>query len=157
MDENTKKSFADRLAAARLLRLKAKRESDEIAAALPDVSGQKRLKVKTSSSSCSDHTSSAFNGQHTEIADAISRQFDALKRGTLRWRLEKALENGGIDEAERISDAIYNDEFLQRQPAPVSSSVGNNAGKNKLKSPKKRTRPSWRFTPKQSWETKGNM
>ncbi|KAL7062151.1 hypothetical protein AAHC03_0459 [Spirometra sp. Aus1] len=122
----------------------AKRESDEIAAALPDVSGQKRLKVKTSSSSCSDHTSSAFNGQHNESADAISRQFDALQRGTLRWRLEKALEKGAIDEAERISDAIYNDEFLQRQPAPVSSSVGNDAGKNKLKSPKKRTRPSWR-------------
>ncbi|BHF60888.1 hypothetical protein SprV_0100385700 [Sparganum proliferum] len=98
-----------------------------------------------------------WNGQHTESADAISRQFDALKRGTLRWRLEKALEKGGIDEAERISDAIYSDEFLQRQPASVSSSVGNDAGKNKLKSSKKRTRPCWRFTPKQSWETKGNM
>uniref|UniRef100_A0A0X3P4U0 Uncharacterized protein n=1 Tax=Schistocephalus solidus TaxID=70667 RepID=A0A0X3P4U0_SCHSO len=136
MNEQTKKAFADRLAAVRILRLKAKRESADITMTLPDISETKRLKTQIPSSCALEHTS-VCNEPCTERTEAISRQFDALQRGTLRWKLEKALENGRIDEAERLSDAIQRTEFLERHPPPISSSAQSDAGKNKQTPPKK--------------------
>ncbi|KAF8564760.1 hypothetical protein P879_08381 [Paragonimus westermani] len=72
----------------------------------------------------------------------------SLRRGTARWRMEKALDAGNPDLAEKLSDLVHELESARRERITTDAVV------NAVKTPK---RPHWTFETKQRWEFKSNM
>ncbi|KAF7256648.1 hypothetical protein EG68_06084 [Paragonimus skrjabini miyazakii] len=73
---------------------------------------------------------------------------NSLRRGTARWQMEKALDTGNPDLAEKLSDLVHELESTRREKT-TTDVVANTS-----ETPK---RPHWTFEAKQRWEFKSNM
>ncbi|KAF6777743.1 hypothetical protein AHF37_02671 [Paragonimus kellicotti] len=91
------------------------------------------------------HTQSSVTAMNCEPEEVHT---NSLRRGTARWQMEKALDTGNPDLAEKLSDLVHELESARRErtrTGAVTSAV------------KTLKRPHWTFEAKQRWEFKSNM
>ncbi|CAH8840259.1 unnamed protein product [Trichobilharzia szidati] len=99
-------------------------------------------------------TSIAVNPSHPKDPSLIHA--DSLRKGTLEWRLNRALESNKIDLAVEISDRIGDSSSSSTVlPNEATSPVTHTPSESKEK-PKYR-KPVWLFQAKERWEAKSNM
>nr|CAH8840640.1 unnamed protein product [Trichobilharzia regenti] len=117
----------------------------------------KKRKLTTSISSTSETplpTPIAVNPSHPKDPSLIHA--DSLRKGTLEWRLNRALESKKIDLAVEISDRIGDSSSSSTVLSNETiSSITHKPGES-MEKPKYR-KPVWLFQAKERWEAKSNM
>ncbi|CAI2726582.1 unnamed protein product [Schistosoma spindalis] len=93
---------------------------------------------------------------NTSTSKDLSRiHAESLRKGTLEWRLNHAIDSGQVDLAENISDSI-GDHLLSTASADKNIHLTLNK-QDEYKGELKNRRPVWLFQAKERWEAKSNM
>ncbi|CAH8502265.1 unnamed protein product [Heterobilharzia americana] len=90
------------------------------------------------------------------VRDPSRIHADSLRKGSLEWRLDYAVESGRIDLAEKISDFIG--EGCSSPTGPPNKTIPMEVGEQtESRERLKFRRPVWLFQAKERWEAKSNM